>query len=165
MLSQRALKLSSFRFPALLHSSDSRSRVRPAASFAPAIPSAAFFTAVIVQFCLLFKSPSSPLAVSCIFLVCASILLVRSWIAFAVTTLNSLSGGLPVCTRFSHSSGVLSCSIVCHVFLCRLICGLHSAACKTAVPLASVCPLVGEASQRGLCRLPGGTDWCLPTGG
>ena len=84
MLSQRALKLSSLHFSVLLQSSDSRSRVHPAASFAPVIPSAAFFMAVIVQFCLLFKSPSSPLAVSCIFLVCASILLGRSWI----TTLN-----------------------------------------------------------------------------
>ena len=85
MLSQRALKLSSLHFSVLLQSSDSRSRVHPAASFAPVIPSAAFFMAVIVQFCLLFKSPSSPLAISCVFLVCASILLVRSWI----TTLNS----------------------------------------------------------------------------
>ena len=45
-------------------------------------------------------------------------------------------------------------------------CGFHSTGCRVVVPLASgVCPLVDEASLRGLCRLPGGRGFFLLTGG
>ena len=64
----------------------------------------------------------------------------------------------------------LSSSFVWDIFLCHLIlsvcdCGFRSTGCRIVVLLASaVCPLVDEAGRRGLCRLPGGRDWFLPTG-
>ena len=71
--------------------------------------------------CLFFTYSSSLLNISCIFLVYTSILFLRSWIIFTIITLNSFLGRLPVSTSLSFSSGVLSCSFVCTIFLCRLI--------------------------------------------
>ena len=45
------------------------------------------------------------------------------------------------------------------------VCGLHSTGCGIVVPRASVvCLLVGEVGL-GACRLPGGRDGYLLTGG
>ena len=45
------------------------------------------------------------------------------------------------------------------------VCNLISTGCRIVFPVASgVCPLVGDAGLRGLCRLPGRRDWCLPVG-
>ena len=48
--------------------------------------------------CLFFISSGSSLNISCIFLVCASILFPRFWILFTVITLNSFSGRLSIST-------------------------------------------------------------------
>ena len=67
--------------------------------------------------CLLFSSSRSLLNVSCIF----SILFLRFWIIFTITTLNSFSGRLPISSLFVWSGGFLPCSFNCCVFLCLLI--------------------------------------------
>ena len=88
------------------------------------IPSSVFFISVTVLFIsayLFFKASSSLLNISCNFLVCASILFMRTWIIFTIFTLNSFSGRLSISTSLSCSSGVLSSSFVWNIFLCCLI--------------------------------------------
>ena len=82
------------------------------------IPSSVFFISVIVHVCLFFKSSSFLLNTFYIFLVCTSILFLRSWI---IIVLNSFSGRLPIFTSLSYSSGVFFCSFVWNIFLCYLI--------------------------------------------
>ena len=68
----------------------------------PGKPSRVFLISVIVLFitvCLLFSSFRSLLNVSCIF----SILFLRFWIIFTITTLNSFSGRLPISSSFIWS--------------------------------------------------------------
>ena len=88
------------------------------------IPSSLVFISVTVLFitdCLFFSSSRSLLNTSCIFSICASILFPRSWIIFAIITLNSFSGRLPICSSFIWSCGILPHSFICNVFLCHLI--------------------------------------------
>ena len=60
------------------------------------------------------------------------------------------------------SPGIYSSVVSVSVTFC--VCGITG--CRTVVPLTSgVCPLVGETGLRGLGRLPGTRDCCLPTGG
>ena len=84
------------------------------------IPSSVFFISVIVLFtsvCLFFSSSKSSLNISCVFSIYASILFLRSWIAFTIITLNSFSGRLLISTSLSCFSGVLSCSFIWDIFL------------------------------------------------
>ena len=66
---------------------------------------------------LLFSFSRSLLNVSYIF----SILFPRFWIIFAIITLNSFSGRLPISFSFVWSGEFLPCSFICCVFLCLLI--------------------------------------------
>ena len=112
------------------------------------------------------------LKIFCNFSIYASILFSRSWIIFAIITLNSFSSRLSMSTLLSCSSGVLSrCSFTWDTFLCHLILSnvlwlqflFHrlqdcSSSCFCCLPS-------GEWGHiRSLCRLPGGRDWFLPTG-
>ena len=70
----------------------SRSLIRSSASvILLLIPSGVVFISIIVLFisvCLFVISPSSLLSISYVFLVCASILFLRSWIIFTIISLN-----------------------------------------------------------------------------
>ena len=62
-----------------------------------------FFILVIVLFitvCLFFCSYRSLLHISYIFSICVSILFLKFWIIFAVISVNSFSGSLPVSSSF-----------------------------------------------------------------
>ena len=117
-------------------------------------------------FCLVFISSNSLLNISCIFSVCASILLLRSWIIFTIITLNSFSSRLPISTSLS-CSGVLSYFFIRNMFLCHLtlsnfLCGHCFSGCRSVISFAfGVCPLVDEVVP-GACAgfLLGGTDAC-----
>ena len=117
-----------------------------------------FFVSVIILFisvCLFFKGSNSLLNISCILLVSASILFPRSWIVFAVTTLNSFSGRLPLSLHLvvvpqfyfiPHFSAVSFCLTFC-------ICRLRSSGCSTVILLGSgVCTLMGEAGPGACAR-------------
>ena len=130
--------------------------------------------------CLLFSSPRSLLNVSFIF----SILFPRFWIIFAIITLNSFSGRLPIFSSFVWSGEFLPCSFLCCVFLCLLILlnllclgspfhrlQVHSSRCFWCLPPVAkfgsmgfvgflvegsgACVLVDEA----VSCLSGGQDW------
>ena len=81
------------------------------------------------------------------------------------------AGILPISTSLS-CSGVLSCSFFWDILLCCLIsfnflC-LQSLShrLQDCISFCFLCLLpVGEADLRVFCRLPGGMDSCLPTGG
>ena len=131
ILSQRSLRLSSFLFilfslfcsaavvsttlyfSSFIHSS--------ASVFLLVILSSAFinFSYCLISVCLFFNSYRSLLTITCVILICASILFLRSCIIFTIITLNTFSGRLPVST--SCCSGILSCTFIWDVFLCHLI--------------------------------------------
>ena len=69
---------------------------------------------------MLFRSSSSRslLNISCIFLIRASILFLRSWIIFTIITLNCFSGRLPISSSFIWSVRFLPCSYICDIFFC-----------------------------------------------
>ena len=131
-----------------------------------------YFSYCIVHLFLSFKSHCF-LNISCIILICVSILFLRSWIIFTIITINYFSGRLPISSSFSCSCGFLSFSLICTNFsvisfhLTYCVCGLLSTGCRIIVPLASgVCPLVGEVGPgpsagflvgwAGACPLLGG---------
>ena len=129
----------------------SSSLIHSSASFILPIPSSTFFVSVIILFIsvyLFLKGSNSLLNISCILLVSASILFPRSWIVFAVTTLNSFSGRLPLSLHLlvvlqfyfiPYFSAVSFCLTFC-------VCLLHSSGCRTVILLGSgVCALMGEA--------------------
>ena len=91
---------------------------------------------------LFFKSSRSLLDISCIFLICASIPLLRSWLIFTIITRNSLWGRLPVSTSPNRSSGV---SQFCLTF-CD--CGFHSSGCRVVVLASALCPWQVQLSKR-----------------
>ena len=168
MLSQRSLKLSSFLFILLLQLCfmavisiilSSSSLTHSSASFILLlICSSVLFIAVsvlVILICLFFSSSRPLLNSSCMFSVCASILYLRSWIAFTVSSPNSFLGWLPISISLSCFSGVLSCPSFWNIFLCShllFFCDycLHCTV-QAFFPLASdVCYLVHEAHLRGL---------------
>ena len=129
-LSQRFLKLSSFLFILLSLSCyvsvistilSSSSLIHSSASFILLlISSNVFFISAIVFFnsvWLFFIFPSFLLKTYCSLI--HSFL--SSWISFIIFTLNSLSGRLPVSSSVSRSSGVLPCTFIWNIFLCRVI--------------------------------------------
>ena len=87
---------------------------------------------------LFFKSSRSLLDISCIFLICASIPLLRSWLIFTIITLNSLWGRLPVSTSPNCSSGVSH--------FVRL--SDNSSACRVVVLASALCPWQVQLSKR-----------------
>ena len=123
------------------------------AAFLLLIPSSVFFISVIVLFIIdsLFFSSSRSLLNTSYFSVHASILFPKSRIIFTSTTLNSISGRLPISSSFIWSFAFLPCFFICNIFLYYLILSdllcLWSPFCKlqVIVPLDSVvCPLVNE---------------------
>ena len=133
------------------------------------IHSNVFLFWIIVLFtsaCLFFKSSRSLANISYISSVCASILFLRSWIIFTLITLNSFSGILPISTLHFWSSyrsfiwNILFCH---HIFsnLWSPFCRLQDCSCSCFWCL----PPGGWGWPRGLCRLPGELERCLPTGG
>ena len=176
-LSQRSLKLSSFLFFlfALFYSAAVISTILSSSSLihfsAPFIlllsPSSVFFISVIlfVQLCLFFNSFSSLLNISCILLVCASVLFPRSWIIFMIITLNSFAGRWPIFTQLLFWGFILFLHLEHTPVLsfCLIFCVCIPTGCRIVVPLASgICPLVGEAGPRGcLGFLVEGTGACL----
>ena len=89
---------------------------------------------------------------SYIFLICAFILFLRSWIIWSITTLNYFWGRLSICA--SPSSGVLSCFFFWIYFhaisfcLTLFICGLCSSSCRIVILVSG-----GWVWSRGLFRL------------
>ena len=172
MLSQRSLKLSSFLFILLLKFCfmavistilSSSSLTYSSASFIMLlICSSVLFIAVSVLFilvCLFFSSSRSLLNSSCIFWVCASVLYLRSWISFTVSSPNSFLGWFPISVSLSCFSGVLSWPSFWNISLCSHLlffcnCCLHCTGCRFLFLLAAnVCHLVHEAHLKGLCNL------------
>ena len=78
-------------------------------------------TGLYITVCLLFSSSRSQLNISCFISVCASIVLLRSWVIFTNITLNSFPGRLPISSSFICSCGFLPCNSICNVLLCPLI--------------------------------------------
>ena len=119
---------------------------------------------LIITDCLFFSSSRSLLNISCIFLICASTLFLRSWIIFTIITLNSFSGRLSISSLFRLVGFYLAPSSATYFSVasfCLTYCvyGLFSTGCRVIVALASVvCPLVGEVGP-GACVgfLVGGT--------
>ena len=106
MLSQRSPRLSSFLFIpfSLFCSATVNSTILSSVSLIYSsasgilllIPSSIFFMSIIVLFIsvfLFFNSSRSLLNISCIFLIFASILFLRSWILFTIIILNSFLEG------------------------------------------------------------------------
>ena len=95
----------------------------------------------------------------------------RFWIIFTIITLNSVLGRLPISSSLNCSlgfylvplSGTYSSAFSFCLTFCD--CSFHSTGCRVVVLAFAVSPVVDEAGLRGLCRLPGGRDWFLPTGG
>ena len=80
------------------------------------------FSQHVVHHCRLFFSSSrSLLNMSYIFLICAFILFLRSWIILSIITMNYFWGRLSVSASLSCCSGVLSCFFFWNIFLCHLI--------------------------------------------
>ena len=78
---------------------------------------------------------------------------------------------LPISSLFVWSGGFLPCSFICCIFLCLLILlnllFWGSPFCRLQVRCShcfSCLPPVDEVGSV-LCRLPGGGDWCLCSGG
>ena len=126
-LFQRSLKLSSFHFilsslffsMAMISTTlSSSSLVCSSASFILLIPSAVLFVCLFFTSVIVFNSL---LRISYNFSICASILFLSYWIIFMIVTLNSFFSRLPISTSLCYSSGVLSCSFVCSIFLGHLI--------------------------------------------
>ena len=178
MLSQRSLRLSSIIF--ILFSLccsvvvistifSSRSHICSSVSvILLLIPSREFYISFIVLFiivCLLFSSSRSLLNVSCMF----SILFPRFWIIF--TTLLWILFQVD-CLFPLHLFGLVgfylarSSTAYFSVFsFCLIYCvwGLLFSGCRFIVPIVfGVCP---QGWFSGLCRLPGGRDWCLCSDG
>ena len=133
MLSQRFLKLPSFPF-ILFSLFCSTAVISSTPSFSSLFCSSSSFILLLIHFIVFFISvilqcrlviffivSNSLLKTSCIFSLCASILLPPSWIIFMIITQKSFLGRLPVSRFLSCSSGVLSCSFVWNIFLCCLI--------------------------------------------
>ena len=172
MLSQRSLKLSSFIFIRLLQFcfmavistilSSSSLTHSSASLILLLICSSVLFIAISVLFiliCWFFSSSRSLLNSSCMFSFSASILYLRSWITFTVSSPNSFLGWFPISISLSCFSGVLSCPSFWKIFLCFHLlffsdyC-LHCTGCRFLFPLASdVCLLVHEDHLRGLYSL------------
>ena len=130
MLSQRSLRLSTFLFiPFSTFCSTtviSTTVFQLTYLFFSLIYSAvdSFYCIFHLSYCivhLFFKTCSSLLNISCILLVCASILFLRYCILFTIITLNSFSGNMPISTSLSCSSVFLSWSFIWNIFLCHLI--------------------------------------------
>ena len=134
------------------------------------IPSVFHFSYCAVELCCLY------------FLALCYTFLVPAWsvppffffpeFIFIIITANTFSGRSSVSTSLICLLGFLSWSFVWNIALCCLI--LSNFLCLQS-PLRR---LLGWSSSsfwylapggwgwsRGLCRLPGGRDWCLPTGG
>ena len=98
-------------------------------------------------------SSRSLLNISCIFLICASIVFLRSWVIFLIITVNYFSGRLPLSTHSTSvvllglclvpSSGTYSSAL----WFCLTFCdrGFWCVGCRNVVPV--VCPLVDEAKR------------------
>ena len=115
---------------------------------------------------------SSSLNISCIFLFYSPILSPRSWMFFQNHYSEFFWDGFPIFTSLSCFSGILSVpssrihTSAISFCLAFCVCDLCSVGCKIIFPpVSDFCPLVSVAGLRGLCRLPGGRDWCLPTVG
>ena len=115
--------------------------------------------------CFLFTSSMSLLNVSCIF----SVLFPRFWIIFAIITLNSFSGRLPISSSFVCCGGFLPYSFICCVFLCLLIFFslLYLGSPFRRLQVRSSCcfwclPLVGKVCSLGCVGfLVEGTSACI----
>ena len=137
ILFQRSVRLSSFLF-ILFSLFRSAAVVSTTLYFSSFIHSSAsvfllvILSSVFINFsycliCLFFNSYRSLLTITCVILICASILFLRSCIIFTIITLNTFSGRLPIST--SCCSGILSFTFLWDIFLCRLIfcdCGFHT---------------------------------------
>ena len=111
-----------------------------------------FFISVIILFIFVCSLDLGPYLLSLL------------WILFWVDCLPPLHlvvllGFYLVPLSGAYSPAILFCLTFCD-------CNFHSTSCRPVVILVSaVCSLVDEAGQRGLCKLSGGGDWFLPSGG
>ena len=132
MLSQKSLRLSSFVFILffciLFHSSDfHHSVLQVTYLFCLSYSTIGAFWCIfhfrhgIVRLCLFFSFSRSFKNISCIFLILAFILFLRSLIIFTIIILNSFSGRLPISSSLSCSSVVFSYSFIWDIFLCPFI--------------------------------------------
>ena len=132
ILSQRSLRLSSFLFilfslfcsaavvsttlyfSSFIHSS--------ASVFLLVILSSAFinFSYCLISVCLFFNSYRSLLTITCVILICASILFLRSCIIFTIITLNTFSG------RFAYLYQLLFWDFILYIHLGYIPLSSHS---------------------------------------
>ena len=118
---------------------------------------------------LFFKCCISLINISCIFLVCASILSPRFWIIFTIITLTPFTGRLPISSHLVVLVGFyLAPSSTTYFSVISFFSDLLQPFCRLwdCSSFCFWCLSPGWWGWlRGLCRIPGGRDCCLTSGG